>query len=505
MICPVSRCIAEQSRRETPVVSTPEPTEINPTVSGRLASTRRAVRSQSSSWFTAIKVSAALLALLPAAARAQTSVRAITSVAGGASDNASGTPGDQRRTSSVIGRTSAGLDLGYQGLRSNHLLRIAVGAVGYPGSDSGTSFTEEASLASQFVWPRLTLELGATGSHSQLNDLQPLLETNLASAPQPAAVVPSFSDRVGPDEELVPVGTVAYVGGSLAEGISYELSPLWNLYQAGGLDTLATIQNRSFDPPVWAVSSDFGIERAFPTDAARLEATIGHEHAPLTLTEQGVIPEENGDFGRAALGWSHQFNRKWRSDLTAGGWVARAYETSKIQVGPAWRTSLVWKGKFFRTQFLYDRSVQPSAVMGGIYLTDRVSARATGKFGRDERWRFNGILRYQRLSAVGTPPPLLPPPPPSGLTDPTMPPEEPPTIPFDQRHDHANRWQAQVAVGFTPWRNRLIELNLSYRLTTQSGATLGRRRVKTFERNVVLLTLTVGLPTRPESDPSSPM
>jgi hypothetical protein len=59
-----------------------------------------------------------------------------------------------------------------------------------------------------------------------------------------------------------------------------------------------------------------------------------------------------------------------------------------------------------------------------------------------------------------------------------------------------------MTVGWLPWPNRLFELNLSYRLTTQTGAVLGRRRLKTFERNVVLLTLTVGFPNRPEFEPT---
>jgi hypothetical protein len=133
-------------------------------------------------------------------------------------------------------------------------------------------------------------------------------------------------------------------------------------------------------------------------------------------------------------------------------------------------------------------------VLGGIYLTDRASVRASGRFGRDERFRFTGLLRYSRLGAIGGSAPLIMPPPPD-LMNPTPP--EPPGPPDpDLAHDHANRWQSQVTVGFVPWPNRLFELALSYRLTTQTGATLGRRRMKTFERNMVLLTLTFGLPTR---------
>jgi hypothetical protein len=431
-------------------------------------------------------------------------VRAITSVATGASDNARGVPGDQKRTSSIIGRTSAGLDLGYQGNTSMHLLRVAVGAIGYPGSNAGTTFTQELELVSQFNYQRATLEFGATGSHSQLNDLQPLLETNLSSAPQPAAVVPAFSDRVGPDDELVPLGTVAYIGGTAAEALNVDLSPVWNLYQNAGLDGFSTITDGYTSAPAWAFSNDLGLERSFSTDGVRLEATTGYEHSPPILTIDGVVPEENGLFGRGALGWSHQFNRKWRSDLSGGVFAARIAEGQPFSFGPAFRAGLNWKGKWFRTAFLVDHTPQPSVVMGGIFLSDRASVRATGRFGRDERFRFTGLLRYTRLSAIGTPPAVLPPPPPSGLTDPT-PPEPPAGIPLDQQHDHANRWQAQVTVGYLPWRNRLFELNLSYRLTTQTGAVLGRRRLKTFERNVVMLTLVVGFPTRPEFGPTGDM
>ena len=47
---------------------------------------------------------------------------------------------------------------------------------------------------------------------------------------------------------------------------------------------------------------------------------------------------------------------------------------------------------------------------------------------------------------------------------------------------------------YLPWPRKMVEIGLSYRLTTQTGAVLGRRRMKTFERNVLLLTLTAGYP-----------
>jgi hypothetical protein len=483
------------------VVSGGEPSVNSPTTAGRFTSTRRAVRSQSSSLLTAIKVSAAVLLLGPVAARGQTTVRAVTSVSGGASDNARGIANpDQRRTSSVIGRSSAGLDLGYQAATSNHLLRLAVGATGYPGSDAGTSFSQELYLVSQFSWERSVLEFGVTGSHSQLDDLQPLLDTNLAGAAQPEPLVPSFSEQVRPDEELVPVGTVAYLSGSLAQGLSIELSPVWSFYQSAGFDVFSSVVDRHVTDAIWAVSGDLGIERAWARNSGRLEATIGHEYAPMTLTEEGVIPEEEGEFGRAALGWTHQFAPTWRGDVSGGAFAARATSDQELFIGPSWRGALNWKGRAFRALLSYDHSAQPSVVMGGIFLTDRATVRGSGRFGRDERFRFTSTLRYTRLGGVGPTAPGAIPPPPVDLMNPT-PPEPPKPIPEDQRHDHANRWQAVVALGWTPWANRLFELDLSYRLTTQTGAAIGRRRMKTFERNVVMLTVTLGLPMRPETGP----
>jgi hypothetical protein len=446
---------------------------------------------------TAIKVSAALLLLWPAPGRAQTTVRAITSVAAGASDSTRGVANpDVRRTSSVIGRTSAGLDLGIQGTRHNQLMRVAVGATGYPGSDAGTSFSQELSLVSQFTWERAVLELGLMGEHSALDDLQPLLDTNLSAVAQPEPLVPAFSEQVRPDDELVPTGTVGYVGGSFAQGLSVELSPIWSFYQTAGLDMFAAVQNRDILDPIWAISADLGLERAWARNSARLEGTIGHEYTPLTLSDEGVIPAEEGDFGRLALGWTHLFTPTWRVDLTGGAFAARASDDQELEIGPAGRGALSWKGRAFRGGLIFDHTAMPSVVMGGIFVTDRATARATGRFGGDERYRFTTMIRYTRLGALGpSTQPILPPP--VDLMNP-MPPPGPGEIPEDQRHDHANRWQAQVAVGWTPWPNRLFEVDLSYRLTTQTGAVLGRRRMKTFERNVVLLTLTLGLPTRPE-------
>jgi hypothetical protein len=476
---------------------------MRPTAPGLLASTRRAARSHSSSssaLFTALKVSArasllSLVTLWPLAARAQVLVRGITSLTSGASDNAKGQARPrQKHSTSIVGRASAGLDLGYQGSRSNHLLRLGLGATGYPGSDGGTSFSQELALVSQFAWQRVNLELGATGAHSELSDLQPLVETNLTAVENPDPVAPPFTDQIRPGEDLTPTDTVGYLGGSLAEAISFELSPVWSLYQSGGVELFAAMQGNDVAPPIWSVSTDVGVERAWSLNALRLEMTVGHETAPQTISQEGLIPAEDGEFGRAALGWIHQFSPNWRGDLTGGAYGARASNEQKTSYGPAWRAALNWKGRWFRAGAIYDHTAQPSVVLGGIYLTDRASVRASGRFGRDERFRFTGLLRYTRLGAIGGSVPLIMPPPPD-LMNPTPP--EPPGPPDpDLAHDHANRWQSQVTVGFVPWPNRLFELALSYRLTTQTGATLGRRRMKTFERNMVLLTLTFGLPTR---------
>jgi hypothetical protein len=448
---------------------------------------------------TAFKVSA-LLALLPALAHAQPMVRAITSVSAGGSSLSKGlAEPDQKNGTSPVGRASAGLTLGYRTPNASHLLQLAAGTTGYPGNGGG-SFTEEAALTSDFSWQRLTLELGATGSHSQLDDLEPLLDSGLTGEAPPPPVAPPFTDEIRPGDDFSPSGTIGYVGGSLAESLGYELSPVWSVYQSGGVDAFATTAGGTTSPPVWALSTDVGIERDWTRDGGRLELTAGQEKAPAMQVDEGVIPPQTGDYGRAALGWVHQLTPTWRSDLSAGAFAARTAESAKLTYGPAWRGSLNWRGRHFRSAFLYDRSVQPSVVLGGIFVTDRASARATGRFGRDERIRFTGLIRYARISAVGpTTGTAVPSGPPTDLTDPTpiLPPRPPSP---DQLHDHSNRWQAQLLMGVLPWPRRMIEVGLSYRLTTQTGAVLGRRRMKTYERNVLLLTLTVGLPLHEQED-----
>jgi hypothetical protein len=456
------------------------------------------VRNHSSSFVTAIKVSA-LLALLPLPARAQPLVRALTSVSAGGSTLSKGlAEPDQKSAIGPVGRASLELDLGYRTPNTNHLLQAAVGTVGYPGNGGG-SVNEEAALTSDFSWPRFTLELGATGSHSELNDLEPLLESGLTGEEPPPPVAPSFTDEIRPDEDFAPVGTLGFVGGSLSQSLDYELTPRWNVYQSAGVDAFAITAGNVTSSPVWAMSADVGIQRDWTRDGGRLELTAGQEQAPAMQVDEGTIPPETGNYGRAALGWVHQLSPNWRSDLSAGAWAARTEQSEKMTFGPAWRGSLNWRGRLFRGAFIYDRSVQPSVVLGGIFVTDRASVRATGRFGRDERIRFTGLLRYARIGAVGptTGTPVAGPP--TDLTDPTpILPPRPPSA--DQLHDHANRWQGQLLMAYLPWPRRMVELGLSYRLTTQTGAVLGRRRMKTFERNVLLLTLTFGLPTHEVDD-----
>jgi hypothetical protein len=442
----------------------------------------------------AMKVSAGL-ALLPASAWAQPLVRSITEVAAGGSTLSSGLaePG-QKHTTSPVGRAMFELDLGYRAPRTTHLLQLAAGTTGYPGNGGG-SITEEGALTSDFNWQRVSLELALAGGHSQLNDLEPLLDVGLTGEAPAPPVAPSFTDEIRPGEDFGPTGTVGYMDGSASQALGVELDPRWNFYQSAGFDVFAITAGGTTSTPVWAANLDLGIQRDWVRDGGRLELTLGQEHAPAQILDEGIVPPERGDYGRSALGWIHQIAPNWRSDLTGGAFAARTETSEKFVFGPAWRAALNWRGRLFRGGLLYDHSAQPSVVLGGIFLTDRASVRATGRFGRDERIRFSGLVRYARISAIGptTGEPIRRPP--TDLTDPTpiLPPKPPSP---DQLHDHSNRWQAQLQMGYLPWPRRMIEIGLSYRLTTQTGAILGRRRMKTYERNVLLLTLTAGFPAR---------
>jgi hypothetical protein len=107
--------------------------------------------------------------------------------------------------------------------------------------------------------------------------------------------------------------------------------------------------------------------------------------------------------------------------------------------------------------------------MGGIFLTDRASVRATGRFGRDERFRFIGFsaTRAVRIGAAsGAAAPR-----PGRAMDP-IPPSRRRESPRPAARPRPTAVQAQVTVGWLPWPT-VRRAELSYRLTTQTGAVLG--------------------------------
>jgi hypothetical protein len=418
-------------------------------------------------------------------------VRAITGVGAGASDNARGlaTSSGQKHTTSVFGTTRLGLELGYAGAGATHHLLYVLGATAYPDNPGANNLTHELSLESAFSFERSTLELVGSASYGVTNAVAPLIDNDPLSTTGPDRPGPPPLPPPRPDDELGPAGDVGYLGGSFAESLSVELDPLWSLYQDAGIDAFSTVIGSQVDPAIWSANADLGLERAWPRDAARIEASAGYESTPHLVFEDEVIEAEQGEVGRAGLGWAHQFSPGWRSDLSGAVFAARAALTDPWSYGPAWRGSLAWRGRAFRAAAIYDHGASPSVNVGGIFLTDRVTVRGTGRFGQDEKYRFTGSLRYQRMSILGPAPPFVPPP-----RDPNDPEPPPPPGPDDMR-DVAQRWQAQVLLGARPWPRRHIELALSYRVTSQTGAILGRRRLRTFERNLVLLTLTVAFPT----------
>jgi hypothetical protein len=153
---------------------------------------------------------------------------------------------------------------------------------------------------------------------------------------------------------------------------------------------------------------------------------------------------------------------------------------------------------------IFERSANTSVASGGIFLQHRATLRALGRFGQDERFGVRALVRYQRMSllgpAVGAP--VLIPPPDPNLMDPNM--REPGETPPEQLHDFVHRWQGQLSFGARPWPRRMVEVVLSYRFTAQTGAVLGVRRFRQMERNLLFVSLAVGLPTRLQEGARSP-
>ncbi len=432
----------------------------------------RKVSASSWSVVTKVKVMTLGLMLLASAARAQTRVRGLTAVAGGASDNARGEGNQQRHTVGTFTRGTLGLKLTHDRPTSHHELGYLLSGTAHPGNSGANSFTHDAAGVTQLVWSRATLELAANGAYSVLNDIGSLYEVEAPETDLRPAVDLLRPDPAGYPFGPQPLGTIAFVGGSASQSLSLELSPRWGAYQSTDFQFYSPIIGTRVAPPILTAGAGFGFDRIWPRDVGRLELDGGLEVSPERLEGDELLPPDRGHFGRAALGWGHQLTPGWASDLSGGVYAAKVGEDYSYATGPAWRAALRARGEQWRGNVAYDHTAHSSVVLGGIFLSDRVSLRALRLFGQDERFRFTGRFRIERLMAMAVPP---------------------------EERGPATRWQAMIGVAARPWSRRHIDVSLTYRLTEQLGARLGPRNIRTLERNVVLLTVTVGVPwTGPE-------
>jgi hypothetical protein len=260
---------------------------------------------------------------------------------------------------------------------------------------------------------------------------------------------------------------VGYIGGALSEALGVDLTPRLGAYQSADFQAFAPMVGTHADPPTFAFNHDLGLGRGWSRDAARLELGLGMESAPERIDDQDVLPAQQGQYGRLVTGWRHQLGPNWITDLSGGAFHARSSADEPSVTGPAWRGTVRWRGRQFRAAAVYDHNARPSVVLGGVFLADRVTLRTVGRFGHDERFRVMGALRYQQLRVLDT---------------------------VEAQAGPVGRLQAQLVLMGRPWPRRHVELALSYRFTHQDEGRLARRHLHEVRRNVLLLTLTVGLP-----------
>lgn len=392
---------------------------------------------------------AIVLSLVAPRAHADADLRAAALLGTGISDDprsAVGGDGSSRGQAFLAAR--AGLSLSLALPSALHRGQYVVGITEYPGRPDGRGISQQGLWTSNFEFQRLSLGLEASGFHGLMTD--------------PAPIIESIDEDVGPQPEAL----FSFAQGSVAQSLGYALAPGATLWQSSGASLFTPFRGDTLDYYNFMLQADVGAEYEWVRDAARIELSGGLERQTESRFEPEMYPEGGGEFGRLGLGWRHQLTPAWATDLSPGIYLARDAATPDAVTGLAPRAQLRWRGQRFGAGVGVDRGAQPSVVLGGIFVRDRLSGRLRGRFGNNDMFQLRARAAYQRLSML---------------------------------QPMAGDGTATMATGrafliIRPIAWRAIDVTLSYRLSRQWGATLGRRLIKDKQRHAVMLSITVGLP-----------
>lgn len=431
-----------------------------------------------------VTAAAALLGgALPA--HAEPTVTAFSTMGTGITDKPRSAVGGQGSSGNALLALRAGLMLVLPTAQSFNRGFYLAGITYEPHESFGTSYLNQL-----LVWEseieateRLWAGLGAFGASGLVNDdstadfeLQPIERLDSYGRDVRPVVNRGHRDPSGvdlglvqpPTEEGVPPGLGHFYSGSLSESLSYALTERTYVSQSASADTFAALINDDLDYTTFIVANELelGYEWSERT-GIRLGAEAGWQKQTESRFEPTFNPAGTGEFGRVTAGWGHYLTRGLMLDLMGGMFAARDNVTmDDFATGPTGRVTVRWVAHRLGASVQGDRGAYASPSLGGVFLRDRVVARARSRFGDNEMFQLNARVVHQQLSQLGRDRDMFPP---------------------------IKQWIGRISLGIRPWEFKQIQMDVSYRLRKQIGGALGRRMLRDVERHTIMLSLTAGM------------
>ncbi|MGK4007271.1 hypothetical protein WMF31_31910 [Sorangium sp. So ce1036] len=285
----------------------------------------------------------------------------------GVTDNVSGAaepPAGPGPEADGFGTASPGLVFTYATPRTAHTLSYTFAASFFFLHPEASSYSNTAVYSGRFVTsPRTSLTLGASGSQGQLNTFQ-LEQAPAAGTPQNIAG-----------------GTTNFVQGSLNEGFSVQLSPIWSLGQAATFGVYNPLQDRP--QRTLSAANTLSLQRLFPDDIASLALSVGYTHfgnVPVSDTDPDTpdtYTSREQLLSTLVASWQHDFGHRLSSQLDVGGTLAADLRGGADALArPAALAALRYAHDRGEAEFAYSYSAAPNVFLQQIQLSHQLTLRA---------------------------------------------------------------------------------------------------------------------------------
>ncbi len=207
------------------------------------------------------------------------------------------------------------------------------------------------------VSPRVSLVLGASANQSD--------RFSTVSFAPPGAGLANVSPSDGG----------SFVQASADETTSFDVSPLWRIWQAGGVVGDTPLFDTE-GPQTVALSARLGAERSFKFDAVGTEARVDY-----SVVRDGVLSDGSpaGVQRQIVAGgvaqWRHDWGRYLTSSLEAGAVRVRRLDSGRGFWSPTGAAMLAYAEEFGEAQLTYTHAVTTNPLVGQSLLVDDVRLR----------------------------------------------------------------------------------------------------------------------------------